>query len=97
MNTQTVQIRIDEKTKLAAQKTFKMMGMDMSSGVKMFLTQVVKDQCFPFVPNTKKNIAMRKEWDKEVADALKNGKRYTSAREMHEDILGKKEYARYSK
>lgn len=97
MNNETVQIRIDQKTKLAAQKAFKSMGMDMSSGVKMFLTQVVKDQCFPFVPSTKKTIALRKKWDKEVADALKNGKRYASAKEMHEDILGKKEYARYSK
>ncbi len=87
MNTGTVQIRIDEKTKLAAQKTFKSMGMDMSSGVKIFLTQVVKDQCFPFVPNTKKNIAMRKMMDKEVAEALKNGKRYTSTKKMLDDIM----------
>jgi len=86
-NTQTVQIRIDEKTKLAAQKTFKKMGMDMSSGVKIFLTQVVKDQCFPFVPSTKKTIALRKEWDKEAAEALKNGKRYTSTKEMMDAIL----------
>ncbi|MCC6323205.1 type II toxin-antitoxin system RelB/DinJ family antitoxin [Candidatus Nomurabacteria bacterium] len=87
MNNETVQIRIDQKTKLAAQKAFKSMGMDMSSGVKMFLTQVVKDQCFPFIPSTKKTIALRKKWDKEVAEALKNGKRYTSTKEMMDDIL----------
>lgn len=96
-NNQTVQIRIDLKTKLAAQRAFKSMGMDMSSGVKMFLTQVVKDQCFPFVPSTKKTIALRKKWDKEVAEALKSGKRYKTAKEMHEDVLGKKAYARFSK
>lgn len=97
MNTQTVQIRIDAKTKNAAQKAFKTMGMDMSSGVKIFLTQVVKDQCFPFVPSTKKNIAMRKEIEKEIAD-IRAGKQkgYRNAKEMHESILGKKVYAKYA-
>ena len=90
MNTQTVQIRIDLKTKLAAQKAFKNMGMDMSSGVKMFLTQVVKDQCFPFVPSTKKTIALRKKWDKEVAEAIKSGERYNTAEEMHAAIIAEK-------
>lgn len=96
-NTQTVQIRIDAKTKLAAQKTFKALGMDMSSGVKIFLTQVVKDQCFPFVPSTKKNIALRKEIDREIAE-IKKGKikGYKNAKELHESILGKKEYSKYA-
>ena len=97
MNTQTVQIRIDPKTKAAAQKAFKSMGMDMSSGVKIFLTQVAKDECFPFVPSTKKNIAMRKEFEKEISEIRKGKiKGYKNAKEMHEAILGKKSYAKYA-
>lgn len=84
-----MQIRIDKPTKAKAQKAFKSMGIDMSSGVKMFLSQVAMDQCMPFVPSTKKTRAIRKQWDREVAWAIKYGKRYTSAKEMHKDIMMK--------
>lgn len=87
MNTSTLQIRIDPKTKVAAQKAFKTMGMDMSSGVKIFLTQVAKDECFPFVPSTKKTIAIRKEAEKQISDFKKGkGKGYTSVKEMFDDL-----------
>ena len=88
MNT-TIQIRIDQATKTKAQKAFKGMGIDMSSGMKMFLNQVAIDQCMPFVPSTAKTRAIRKEWDKEVARALKYGKGYKNAEEMHADIMKK--------
>ena len=86
MNT-TIQIRIDSKTKIKAQRAFKGMGIDMSSGVKMFLHQVSVDNCMPFVPSTTKTRAIRKQWDKEVAWVLKHGKGYKNAEEMHADIL----------
>jgi len=88
MNT-TMQIRIDSPTKIRAQKAFKSMGLDLSSGVKMFLNQVAIDQCMPFVPSTKKTRANRKKWDKELQWAINHGKRYSSAEEMHKDILGR--------
>jgi DNA-damage-inducible protein J len=86
MNT-TMQIRIDQPTKAKAQKAFKSMGIDLSSGVKMFLHQVAIDQCMPFVPSTKKTQAIRKQWDKEYEWVMKHGKGYTSAEEMHEAIM----------
>ena len=86
MNT-TMQIRIDSPTKIKAQKAFKSMGFDMSSGVKMFLNQVVIDQCMPFVPSTKKTRAIRKKWDKEFEWVVKHGKGYASAKEMHDAIM----------
>jgi len=85
MNT-TIQIRIDKATKIKAQRAFKVMGLDMSSGMKMFLTDVARNQCMPFVPSTKKTRAIRRMMDKEVAWALKHGKRYTSTKEMLDDI-----------
>ncbi len=57
----------------------------MSSGVKMFLNQVVIDQCFPFVPDTKKTRALRKEFDKEVKRALRKKKHYT-VKEMFDEL-----------
>ena len=82
----TLNVRIEEKTKKAASKTLARLGLDMSSAVKMFLTQVVKEDGLPFTPtnNTK---AIRARWDKEVAHALKYGKGYTDVKKMHRDIL----------
>jgi DNA-damage-inducible protein J len=89
MNT-TVQIRIDQKTKREATKTLKSMGMDMSTGVKLFLNQVVYTKTIPFPvlsadywPEEKKRELVR-----EAKEALKSGKRYKNIREAHRDILG---------
>lgn len=82
----TLSIRIEEKTKKEASKTLAALGLDISSAVKMFLNQVVIEQGIPFKPSrTPREI--REEWDKEVAWALKHGKRYSSASEMMTDIL----------
>ena len=50
MNT-TLQIRIDKKMKQSAAETFAKLGLDLSSGVKLFITQVVNDQALPFQPS----------------------------------------------
>ncbi len=86
MNT-VINIRIDKKTKDGAQKTLESMGMNLTSGIKMFLNQVVTEKCFPFVPSNKRAKRIRARWDKEVAEALKNGKRYASTEKMMDDIL----------
>jgi DNA-damage-inducible protein J len=87
--TTTLQIRIDKKTKDAAQKAFHSMGLDMTSGVKLYLTQVMHTKTIPFplwsfddLPREKKS-----EIVKEAKWALKHGKSYASARELHDDIL----------
>ncbi len=48
----TLQIRIDPKTKKAAAKVFKDLGIDMSSGIKLYLTQVARKEAIPFAPDT---------------------------------------------
>lgn len=95
MNT-TINIRIEKKTKDKAQKTLESMGLDLSSGIKLFLNQVVNENGIPFKP-TRNPAAIRAEWDREVEEALKSGKSYSTAEEMHKDILGKKAYANFSK
>ncbi len=82
----TINIRIDEKLKKAAGKTLASLGLDTSSAVKMFLSQVVTENGLPFTPS-KDPAKIRARWDKEVAEALKNGKRYSTAEEMHKDIF----------
>ena len=95
MNT-VINIRIEKSVKNKAQKTLESLGLDLSSGIKMFLSQVVAEDGIPFTP-TKNADKIRARWDTEVAEALKNGKGYTTAKQMHEAMLGKKAYADFSK
>ena len=81
----TVNVRIEEKTKVAASKALASMGLDLSTGVKLFLHQVVTEQGLPFLP-TKNPRALRAKWDREVAEALKHGKRYTDAKALFKDL-----------
>lgn len=81
----TIQIRIDGATKKKAIKTFASLGMDMSSGVKMFLTQVIEEQGMPFV-STKRTRAIRAKWDKWAEEAIREGKEYKNAKELFDDL-----------
>ncbi len=85
----TLNIRIDEKIKSESFKILSKIGLDMSSAIKVFLSQVIVEGGLPFTPKrTPKEI--RAEWDKEVAWAIKHGKSYTNARELMADILDPK-------
>lgn len=82
----TLNIRIEENIKNKANKTFNKLGLDMSSAVKLFLAQSIKEDGLPFTP-TNNNAVLKARWDREVNNALKNGKRYTSAKAILGDIL----------
>ncbi len=82
----TLNIRIEENVKNKANKTLSSLGLDMSTAVKIFLNQVITENGLPFTP-TNNTAVIKARWDKEVADALKNGKRYTSAKTLLSDIL----------
>lgn len=88
MNT-TLQTRIDAKLKKDASKALKDMGLDLSTGVKLFLTQVVRTQSIPFEIFTFDNLPEKEKLKlvKEAKRALKYGKSYSSSAEMHADIM----------
>lgn len=85
----TLQVRIDQKTKKEAQKMFKEMGIDTSSGVKMFLSHVVNTGSLPFTPITKNGFTKQEESEiiTETKEALKKGKRFRNVAEAHTNIL----------
>lgn len=85
--TTTVQIRIDEKMKREATKTLKAMGLDMSTGVKLFLAQVVNTKSIPFPVMSMDALPREKKLElvREAREALK-GKGYRTARELHDAI-----------
>ncbi len=85
----TVQLRIDASTKSKAQKVLKELGLDLSSAVKLFLTQVVYSSSVPFSIRTENGFthAQERRIIKETEWAKKHGKRFTSARAMIDDML----------
>lgn len=89
--TSTIQVRVDSIMKKNADKTFRDMGLDMSSGVKLFLHQVVRSGSIPFSIRTDNGFTPDQErlMVAETRAALAHGKRYKNAREMMSAVLGK--------
>ena len=54
----------------------------------MFLNQVVTEQGIPFKPS-RTSSQIKAEWDKEMVDALKHGKRHANAADLFQDTLEK--------
>jgi addiction module RelB/DinJ family antitoxin len=84
--TETIQIRVSKDLKKKASSTLQDLGLDLSSGITIFLNQVVIHEAIPFV-SMKKMKELHKKWDKEAAEALATGKEYTDIDELHRDIL----------
>lgn len=91
MNT-TLQTRIDAKLKKEAKRTLEAMGLDLSTGIKLFLTQVVRTQSIPFELFTYDNLSEEEKLKlvAETEEAITTGKRYATVQELHEDLLSEK-------
>ncbi|MBD3270115.1 type II toxin-antitoxin system RelB/DinJ family antitoxin [Candidatus Peregrinibacteria bacterium] len=73
-----IQIRIDQKTKEAARKELKKLGLDMSSAVKLYLHQIIIHKGIPFRIVTENGLTPAEE--KAILKAskeAKNGKNVT--------------------
>ena len=77
----TIHVRVDEETKKQAGEVFADLGIDVSTGVKLFLRQVITEKGIPFTPSTSPAIVKAK-WDAEVADALEKKQGYTSGKKL---------------
>ncbi|MCA9360501.1 type II toxin-antitoxin system RelB/DinJ family antitoxin [Candidatus Nomurabacteria bacterium] len=89
MNSQeTIQIRIDAKTKKAARKTLDELGLDMSSAVKLFLTNVVNRKGIPFDLRTENGFTLAQEQAliAETEVAKKTGKSFSDLDELFSDL-----------
>lgn len=63
----TVQLRVDSKTKHAVAAIFASLGMDVSTGIKIYLERVIKEEGIPFSVTTKRSeaaSAAAREWKK---------------------------------
>ena len=86
----TLQIRIDSKTKNAARKIFENLGLDTSSAIQLYFRQVINHRGIAFRIITENGFTPEKEAQiiRETQEAIKYGKGYATAEEMHADILG---------
>ena len=80
-------ISVDEQVRRKADRACAAMGMELSDAVGLFLGEVAAKQ-LPFTPimDAKRAKVLKKKWDAEAAWALKYGKRYATAKELHESI-----------
>lgn len=87
MNT-TLQIRIDQPTKLKAQKAFKSMGMTLSGGLKYILTNISKENDYVCEHGYQHSYPkkLHSNWRQEIEKELKTGKKYSTAKEMFHDL-----------
>jgi addiction module RelB/DinJ family antitoxin len=78
-----INIRTDSATKKSAQRVFKKMGLDLSTGVNMYLARVAQDQAMPFTARTVNGFTPEFEARilRETAYAEKHGKRYRTVEE----------------
>ncbi len=85
----TIQVRIDAKTKAQAKKIFADMGLDISSGIKVYLNRVVKDQAIPFIVKTENGYTPEQEQEiiRETEWAKKHGKRFTSVEDAMKYLM----------
>jgi DNA-damage-inducible protein J len=89
MTTQeTIQIRIDAKTKKAARKTLDELGIDMSTAVKLFLNNVINRQGIPLDLKTQNGFTLQQEQAllAETAEAKKDAKKFATVDDLMKDL-----------
>ncbi len=84
----TIQIRIDSKTKKAARKTLDELGIDMSSAVKLFLTNVIIRKGIPLDLRTENGFTLLQEEAliSETKLAKESSRRYASVDALMKDL-----------
>jgi DNA-damage-inducible protein J len=81
---------MDKKVKEKTAKILAGMGLTVSSAVQLYFNQIIKEEALPFRPGrTEKEIA--DAWKEDIKETLKNGKSYTSSKEMFDDIMNDSE------
>jgi addiction module RelB/DinJ family antitoxin len=90
INDSIISIRIDKDTKAKAQKVVESIGLDISSAIKASLTKVIQTESIPFNLENKgvlNNPKFILDIKKESLYTKRHGKRFSSTKEMLNDIL----------
>ncbi len=83
----TIQVRVDEHTKLASSKILEDLGLDISSAIKVYLKQIIATKGIPFPLLTRNGFFMEEERAILQASAeAKRGINVTKAMNVHEAL-----------
>lgn len=80
----TLNVRVDENVKIKAMEILSQRGLNLSTGINVFLRQVIEEKGLPFIPGD--SVLLRKKYDREVLLA-KKGKTYKSTKSLFEAVL----------
>lgn len=85
---ETIQIRIDAKTKKAARRTLEGVGLDMSTAVKLFLVNVVNRKGVPLDLRTENGFTVAQEQAliAETEEAKGSAKRFATVDALMKDL-----------
>lgn len=91
-NSVNMSFRVDKDLKKQADELFKNLGMNTSVALNMFLTQSVRQQALPFLPDMcirvpSKDLQEALQELKEVENGQKKLRDYHNINQMIEDIL----------
>lgn len=84
MNTQSYNVRIDKKDHDKAQEIFSELGIDFTTGIRMYIKQVIKTNGIPFELSAELNSIDRGLRDLETG----NYAGYESSKELFEELDG---------
>ncbi len=90
--TTAINVNVNKETKEEATKILKGLGLNMSTAINMFLTQIVKKDGIPFeIRNPKPSREMRRALKEaqDIIDGKVKAKGYHDVHQMFEDILNK--------
>lgn len=84
----TIQIRVDAKTKREARKTLNELGLDMSSAVKLFLTNVINRKGIPLDLKTENGFTLAQEQVlvAETEEAKRSARRFATVDALMSDL-----------
>lgn len=88
--TTSINVNVDSKTKEEATIILKGLGLNMSTAINMFLTQIVKRDGIPFEirnPKPSKELIKAIKEAQDIIDGKVESKGYHNIHEMFEDIL----------
>ena len=90
MATTAINVNVDKKVKEEATAILKDLGLNMSTAINMFLTQVVKTDGIPFkITNVKPSKQLQEALDEleYMEKHLDEYKKYDNWKELREDLL----------
>ncbi|MDD4628882.1 MAG: type II toxin-antitoxin system RelB/DinJ family antitoxin [Candidatus Peribacteraceae bacterium] len=85
----TIQVRTGEQTKKSAMQILDRLGLDLSTAINIYLVQIIEKKGIPFKVVTENGMTPAEEEKilKDLAWAKKHGKRFASAKALHNAIL----------